>query len=185
MQKVALHYSEKDLLSLSKNAPSARVALRILMIRDRLLGEDQATLSARYGMHRTRISVWIRRYNEAGVAGLEDKARSGAPLKIDREKLASFKRRIAAGPDPEKDKRVRWRAVDVQQLLQEEFGAPYKTVQGVRRLMHALGLSALSTRPSHPKRPAGSAEEFKKTPDRTAGHPGTASRQNRGAMVSG
>jgi len=117
---------------------------------------------ARYGISHDTLWRWVKRYNEQGAKGLASKPAPGREVRLKEEDVAGFKRRILAGPSYEKDGVVRWRAVDVQALLQKEYGLEYKTIGGVCKLCHRLGLSYLTTRPSHPKRDEEAVEEFKK-----------------------
>jgi transposase len=116
----------------------------------------------RYGITRENFRHWVAWYNESGVEGLKDEARSGRPKALPQEHWSSFQARIAAQPDITKDGRTRWRAVDIQKVLREEYGGTYKSLYGVRKLCHALGRSDVTARPTHAKHNAEASAAFKK-----------------------
>lgn len=155
-------YSESDLLDLAKFCKDARQSHRIFAIRDILLGEKRSTVCERYGIRRENLRHWVVRYNACGVEGLRDEVRSGRPKLLAKDKLTSFKKRVEMQPDIKRDGYVRWRAVDIQKVLREEYGVIYTSLYGVRRLCKSLGLSYITARPTHPKHDAKAIEDFKK-----------------------
>jgi len=155
-------HSAAELLAFSKTSENVRHSHRILAIRDMLRGENRTNVCERYGVTRENLRHWVSWYNESGVDGLKDEMRSGRPKALPTEKLSTFKARIEAQPDVKKDGHTRWRAVDIQKVLREEYGVTYKSLYGVRKLCHALGLSYITARPTHPKHDALAIEEFKK-----------------------
>lgn len=159
-------HSPRELLAFSKASGNVRHSHRILAIRDVLRGESRGDVCERYGVTRENLRHWVSWYNESGIDGLKDEARSGRPKALPAEKLSTFKARIEAQPDVKKDGHSRWRAVDIQRVLKEEYGVTYTSLYGVRKLCHALGLSYITARPTHPKHDAEAMEEFKKNSPR-------------------
>jgi transposase len=151
-----------ELLAFSKTSKSVRHSHRILAIRDVLRGEARSDICERYGVTRENLRHWVSWYNESGVDGLKDEARSGRPKPLPSEKLSTFKQRIEAQPDVKNDGHTRWRAVDIQRVLNEEYGVVYTSLSGVRKLCHALGLAYITARPTHPKHDAEAIDAFKK-----------------------
>ncbi len=160
-------HSPAELLAFSKTSESVRHSHRILAIRDMMRGEKRVNICERYGVTRENLRHWVSWYNESGVDGLKDEARSGRPKALPPEKLSTFKARIEAQPDVKKDGHTRWRAVDIQRVLSEEYGVTYTSLYGVRKLCHALGLSYITARPTHPKHDAEAIEAFKKNSPRS------------------
>jgi transposase len=161
-KKIIPHHTSEELLELSKSAKNVKTSHRLLAIRDLFLGDSRKVVQERYGMSHDSLWRWVGRYNEQGAPGLEAIPQTGRPVLLNEEDMERFKERIEAQPSYETDGVVRWRAKDIQAVLEKECGAKYGSVSGVRRLCHALGLSCLTTRPSHPKRDAETVEEFKK-----------------------
>ena len=155
-------HSAAELLAFSRASENVRHSHRILAIRDMMREEKRVDICERYGVTRENLRHWVSWYNESGIDGLKDEARSGRPKALPTEKLSTFKARIEAQPDVKKDGHTRWRAVDIQKVLREEYGVTYKSLYGVRKLCHALGLSYITARPTHPKHDAEAIEAFKK-----------------------
>jgi len=177
-------HSIEELLEQSRGADTVRHSHRILAIRDMLGGASRNEVCARYGVSRENLRHWVSWYNESGVAGLKDDARCGRPKQIADDKIAAFKARIEKQPDPRKDGIVRWRSTDIQKVLEEEFGATYTSLFGVRKLCHSLGLSFMTTRPKHPKQDDEAVATFKKTPRAADGHPTKIPGQKNRTVVS-
>lgn len=165
------------LLEQSRAADNVRHSHRILAIRDILYGDLRKNVCIRYGVSRENLRHWVSWYNEFGVAGLKDEARCGRQKKIENEKISAFKERVEKQPNPQKDDVVRWRAVDIQKILEEEFDAKYTSLFGVRKLCHSLGFSFMTARPKHPKQDDEIIATFKKTPRIARRNPAKTSRQ--------
>jgi transposase len=138
-----------------------------MAIRDIVLGSLRKEVCERYGVSRETLRHWVFWYNKNGILGLRDEQRSGRPRLLSDEKLQSFKERIEKQPCQEKDGLVRWRAVDIKKILEEEYDVEYTSLFGVRKLCHSLGLSFVTTRPKHPRQDAEVIAAFKKTPEHT------------------
>ena len=162
MHKLVEHNTIEELNAASRKVKSGRVARRILMIRDIQSGMQRRKVCERYNVSTATLNLCLKRYNAEGWAGLNDKPRTGAPCKLAEEHRTAFRERLLKQPIPEKDEGVRWRIRDVQKLLADEFHATYHHEHSVSRLMKSLGIVRLTTRPSHPKKNAQEAEEFKK-----------------------
>lgn len=163
VQAVKLSHSAGELLGMSREVKDVRQSHRILAIRDIILGSQRKEVCERYGVSRERLRHWVSWYNEEGISGLKDEDRPGRPGHLSEEKLESFKERIGQQPDHEKDGLVRWRAVDIKEILEKEYGVKYTSLSGVRKLCHSLGLSFVTTRPKHPKGDAEAIAAFKKS----------------------
>lgn len=180
-----VQHTAEELLALSCKAPTARRAHRFLAIRDVVRGASRQAVRARSGISHDTLWRWVRRYNEQGTQGLEEAPRSGRPLKLQPRDEVAFKQRIEAQPDVEKDGVVRWRAVDIQRVLKDEYEVEYTSLTGVRRLWHALGLAYLTTRPPHPRRKDAAVAAFKKPPPDLGPNPTAPSRSRRRTLVAG
>ena len=161
MQALIEHNEERDLLRISR-VECGRVSHRVLAIRDILMGRIRNWVCQQYGISRETLRHWVSRYNAMGVEGLYDRERSGRPPMLSGKKLVQLKQRISVAPDPEKDGITRWRCVDIQRILREEYDVHYTSLFGVRQLLYRLGLSWISGRPSHPNKPDNALQDFKK-----------------------
>jgi transposase len=73
---------------------------------------------------------------------------------------------VEAGPDADKDGVVRWRCVDLKQVIEKRWNIDLDEVS-IGRLLKQLGFSHVSARPRHPAQDAAAIEAFKK-PSRRA-----------------
>ena len=162
MHKLVEHHTIEELNAASRKVKSGRVAGRILMIRDVQSGMHRCKVCERYGISTATLNLWLKRYNAEGLAGLNDRPRTGAPCKLAEEHHTAFRERLLKQPVPDKDVVVRWRIGDVQKLLADEFHATYHHEHSVSRLLKSLGIVRLTTRPSHPEKNAQEADDFKK-----------------------
>ena len=76
---------------------------------------------ARGGPKRLRLAAWtaslcnwVHRFNADGPEGLHDRKPPGAVPKL-----------TAAGPDPRIDGVVRWRRIDLKEVIRDRFGLDY------------------------------------------------------------
>lgn len=105
---------------------------------------------------------WVHRFNAHGPDGLVNRKPPGAAPKLTGEQKRALAALVEAGPDVETDGLVRWRRIDLKQVIRERFGADYHE-RSVLRLLHNLGFSHMSARPQHPKQDARMMGMFKKT----------------------
>ena len=64
-----------------------------------------------------RLRDWVHRFNAAGPDGLIDHKPAGAARRLTPEQEAELAALVEAGPDFERDGVVRWRCVDLQQVI--------------------------------------------------------------------
>jgi transposase len=114
------------------------------------------------GMDRQTLRDWVIRYNEAGVAGLRDRPRSGRRPRLNAAQLAELARLVEEGPDINVHRVVRWRCVDLQVEIKARFGVELSE-RHVGRLLKQLKFTRLSVRPRHPQADEAAQEAFKKT----------------------
>jgi transposase len=143
----------KDHLPLSELQRLARVekdADRAKRLRIVILGIEGWTAPAvamAVGLTRRICQRWVRRYNEEGLAGLDDRRGREARLPLTPQQQEQVRRRLDAGPT-EKDEVCSLRGKDVQRILAQEFDL-LRSLAGVYHLLHRLGYSYLRPRPRH------------------------------------
>jgi transposase len=132
-------------------------------------------------MDRQTLRDWVRRYNEAGLNGLADLARSGRPASlswVEQGKVASWveegadlarnlvsSRRAKPGAPlaaPLLNGVVRFRRADLRDRIASEFGVELHE-RSVGKLLRRLNFRRLSVRPQHPQSDPAAQEAFKKT----------------------
>ena len=135
---------------------------RLLAIALVLEGMPRRQAAEQCGMDRQTLRDWVHRYNEAGVAGLCSRSSPGRAPLLTPEQKAELRALVVAGPDPERDKVVRWRCVDLRAEVARRFGVEVRE-STIGDWLHQLGLTRLQPRPYHPKKDAAAQEAYKKT----------------------
>jgi transposase len=137
-------------------------ARRMLAIAHVLDGRTREEAAASCGMDRQTLRDWVHRYNAEGLAGLHDRPRRGPLPRLSREQEAAVAQWVRQGPDLAEHGVVRWRRIDLAQLIEQRFGIMLAE-RSVGSLLRRLGFRRLSVRPRHPEKDAAAQEAFKKT----------------------
>jgi len=155
--------SAADLRLAAARTGDAKAARRMLAIALLLEGWSREAAAEACAMDRQTLRDWVHRYNAAGLDGLFDgPRRNGPPPRLSGEQQATVAEWVTQGPDLERDGVVRWRCVDLQRRIKEEFGVELHE-RTVGKLLRRLGFKRLQPRPYHPKKDAAAQEAFKKT----------------------
>jgi transposase len=124
-------------------------------------GYSRGEAAALGGMDRQTLRDWVHRYNADGVDGLKSRHSSGRPPALSEERKAQLRELVIRGPDPETDKVVRWRCVDLQAEVARRFSVEVHENM-IGRWLHELGLTRLQPRPFNPKKDPEAEAFFKK-----------------------
>src|SRR5829696_2882369 len=117
------------------------------------------------GMDRQTLRDWVHRFNERGPEGLKDSWSKGHPPRLSAEQLAQLAEVVETGPERAMHGVVRWRRVDLQQIVAERFGVAYHE-RTIGKILKQLGFSHVSARPCHPAKDEETVAAFKKTSPR-------------------
>ena len=143
--------SAADLREAAAGTQDATAARRMLAIALVLDGWSREAAAATCAMDRQTLRDWVHRYNESGLDGLYDRLRRNGPLpRLAAEQQARVAEWVEQGPDRERDGVVRWRCVDLQQRIMQEF-AVHLHERTVGKLLRKLAFRRLSVRPQHPQ----------------------------------
>jgi transposase len=112
-----LDWDAKRVRAAAREAKDADQARRLLAIAAAYEGQDRNTAAKLGAMDPQRLRDWVRRFNEAGPEGLIDRKPAGAARRLSAEQEAKLAALIEAGPEFERDGVVRWRCVDLRQLI--------------------------------------------------------------------
>lgn len=155
-------YDAAEARALACKVTDPKQVRRLLAIAAVYDGMNRRDAAAVGGMDRQSLRDWVCRFNEAGPEGLHDHKASGAVSKLTALQKAELASLVEAGPDPQSDGVVRWRRIDLKEVIRDRFGVDYHE-RSVSRLLHDLGFSHMSARPRHPGQDAAMLETFKKT----------------------
>lgn len=146
----------------AREAADADQARRLLAIAAAYEGRDRAAAAKIGAMDRQTLRDWVHRFNAAGPAGLLDRKPAGAARRLTREQEAELAALIEAGPDVERDRVVRWRCIDLRQLILTRWNITYHE-RTIGKVLRRLGFSHISARPRHLGQDPAAIEAFKKT----------------------
>lgn len=140
-----------ELRAAATRTQDARASRRMLAIALLLEGWSREAAAEACAMDRQTLRDWVHRYNASGLGGLYDQARRNGPLpKLSDEQQAKVVEWVEQGPDLQRDGVVRWRRVDLQKRIREEFAIELHE-RTVGKLLHRLSFRRLSVRPQHPQ----------------------------------
>ena len=148
-----------DLRRLAKRETSGRVVARMLAIASVIDGMKREFAARQAGMARSRLHVWIARYNQCGIDGLRDKPKGHARRRLTEKQEQQLIDLINEGTN---GILTRWRCVDLKEEIKTRFNVDY-TENSVCKILRRLGFSHMSVRPLHPKADLETQEAFKKT----------------------
>lgn len=155
-------YSAFELRRLARTSRDARQSSRLLSLAAVLDGMSRTDAARIGGMDRQTLRDWVHRFNETGPEGLKDAWYDGPEPRLSPKQLAELAEIVETGPDPAVDGVVRWRRIDLKNVIKERFGVDYHE-RHVSTLLKKLGFSHMSARPRHPAQDAAIIEAFKKT----------------------
>jgi transposase len=145
----------------AREAKDAEQARRLLAIAAAYEGQDRTTAAKIGAMDPQRLRDWVRRFNTTGPEGLIDRKPAGAARRLTPEQEAELAALIEAGPDFARDGVVRWRCVDLRELILTRWNIAYHE-RTIGKLLRRLGFSHISARPRHLGQDPARLEEFKK-----------------------
>ena len=127
-------------------------------------------LRALTGPRRRAVAAWTARRCATGfiaiiakaLAGLRNRASTGAPSRLTPAQKQELARIVEAGPDRDAHGVVRWRWVDLRDDMKRRFSVELPE-RSVGRILNALGYRRLSVRSRRPKADEEMQETFKKT----------------------
>ncbi len=149
----------RRLAATTKNANQSRRLLSIAAVLDGMSRTDAARIG---GMDRQTLRDWVHRFNERGPDGLKDIWSQGKPPRLCAAQQAELAQLVEIGPNRAVHGVVRWRRIDLKDLIAERFGVAYHE-RTVGKILHRLGFSHISARPRHPAQDEQTVAAFKKT----------------------
>ena len=143
------HLPLSELQRLERVEKDADRAKRLRIIILGIEGWTAPAVAMAVGLTRRICQRWVRRYNEDGLAGLDDRRGREPRLPLTSEQQEQVRQRLDAGPTAQ-DEVCSLRGRDVQRILAQEFNL-LRSLAGVYHLLHRLGYSYLRPRPRHRK----------------------------------
>jgi transposase len=136
-----------ELMRFERSEKDANRSKRLRIVILAMQGWTAPAISMSVGYSRRICQRWLYRYNEWGLAGLDDQRGKQSRSPLTPEQEAEIRQRLDAGATPD-DRVCSLRGVDIQRLLASEFGV-LRSLAGVYHLLHRLNYSYLRPRPRH------------------------------------
>ena len=142
----------------SKDGGQARRLLALAAIYEGASRTEAARIG---GVTLQIVRDWVVKFNAAGPDGLIDRKAPGKAPLLNASHRAALVEAIERGPIPAVHGVVRWRIVDLAQMLWDDFSL---SVSGptLSRELRALGYRKLSARPKHHAQDPDAIEGFKR-----------------------
>jgi transposase len=157
-----LNHSASALRSIASKCDDGAQVRRLLALALVLEGRSRTEAAKQNGMDRQTLSDWVHRYNAGGIDDLKSSHAPGATPLLSEEQKAELRALVVKGPDPEKDKVIRWRCLDLQEEIARRFSVRVHE-STVGKWLRQFRLTRLQPRPCHPKTDLEAQEAFKKT----------------------
>jgi transposase len=141
------HHALQQLQDLAQAISDKRLWRRFQSVILAKQGRTASDISQALSCSLRVVKNWVDQYNRGGVEALHDRPRAGRPRQLDPQQYPQLKQRLEAPPRPE-DGVCTLRGLDIQRILQQEFGV-LMSLQAVYDLLHRLDYSSLMPRPQH------------------------------------
>src|SRR5687768_5882698 len=142
---VADHHTQEQLQVLANAITGKRTWKRFQAVLLAKQGWTAPLVARSLGRSLRGVKNWLAQYNRGGVEALQERPRTGRPRRLAPEHYPRLRQRLDAPPRPE-DGVCTLRGLDVQRLLEQEFGV-LMSLQAAYDLLHRLGYSSLMPRP--------------------------------------
>jgi transposase len=161
--------TREALLEMAEKIPGAWIGLRIAGILLVLEGWRSSQIARLFDLTRWSVVKWIRRVNEEGLSGLEEKKRLGRPCRLDQQIQKDLETALEKDPREFGLKRNRWDGIVVVEYLERVHGVKLK-VRQAQRWIRRLGFSLRRPIYRYVQATMEGVEEFQKTVKKTPGN---------------
>ena len=149
------------LRGLAAKATDGAQVRRLLALALVLEGHRRDAAAARSGMGAQTLRDWVLRYNAAGVEGLRSLRTGGRTALLTGAQMAELRELTVKGSTLEADEVVRWRCIDLREVVLRRFTVTV-CERTIGKWLRKAGLTRLQPRPFHPKSDPEAQETFKK-----------------------
>ena len=98
---VQSHHSLEELQRLTKALTKKRIWLRHQAVVLAKQGHSAPAIARALGCSRRAVQAWVGRYNQGGLAALQERPHTGRPPRLAAADVPRFRDRLEAGPTPE------------------------------------------------------------------------------------
>lgn len=155
-------FDAETLRALAKASRDAAQTRRLLALAAISSGASRTEAGAIGGVGLQTVRDWVLAFNAKGPDGLIDRKAPGARPRLNADQREALRALVEQGPLPAAHGVVRWRLIDLSQILFEDHGVSVSE-QTLSRELRAMGYRKLSARPRHHAQDPTEAAIFKKT----------------------
>jgi transposase len=141
-------FDAEALRVLAKGSRDPAQTRRLLALSAIYAGGSRSEAAAIGGVGLQTVRDWVLAFNADGPDGLVDGKAPGARPRLNAQQREALRALVEQGPTPAAHGVVRWRLVDLAQILFEEHGVSVSE-QTLSRALRAMGYRKLSARPRH------------------------------------
>jgi transposase len=147
--------------ALAKSSRDPAQTRRLLALSTIYAGGSRSEAAAMGGVGLQTVRDWVLAFNAQGPDGLIDGKAPGARPRLNAQQQEALRTLVEQGPMPAAHGVVRWRLVDLAQILFEEHGVSVSE-QTLSRVLRGMGYRKLSARPRHHAQDPEAGAAFKK-----------------------
>ena len=114
------HHSLEELQRLTKALTKKRIWLRHQAVVLAKQGHSAPAIARALGCSHRAVQAWVGRYNQGGLAALQERPHTGRPPRLAAADVPRFRDRLEAGPTPE-DGVCTFRCQDLRRILELSF----------------------------------------------------------------
>lgn len=146
MQAIKIHGTAtkiQQLVNLSKQAlrdGAYRVAARLHAVALNMEGKTAPEIAGILKVHRTKVCLWFRRWQEAGLEGMLEGHRSGRPGRLSGAQCRTLADILESGPVAYGFNSGVWTCPMVSRIIEDEFSIHFHAAH-VSRILHEIGFS--------------------------------------------
>ena len=144
----------------TRSEKNPKVARRIQIIILAIQGYTAPAIARSLSLSRRSCQQSVQRFNQQGLAGLQDQSGRGRKPLLSPEQNQIFKKRLDAGPT-DADGVCTFRGEDLRRILENEFGKVC-SLGTVYYQLHQMGYVSLTPRPQHRNADEEAQLDFKK-----------------------
>ena len=154
-------FDAQALRALAKSSRDPDQTRRLMALSSIYAGSLRSEAAALGGVGLQTLRDWVVAFNADGPVGLIAGKAPGARPRLNADQRAALRALVEDGPTPAAHGVVRWRLVDLVQILFEEHGVSVSE-QTLSRGLRSMGYRKLSARPRHHAQDLDAIPAFKK-----------------------
>src|SRR3954471_7860570 len=156
-------FDAETLRVLAKGSRDPAQTRRLLALSAIYAGRARSEAAAMGGVGLQTVRDWVLAFNADGPDGLVDGKAPGARPRLNAQQREALRALVEQGPTPAAHGVVRWRRVDLSQILFEDHGVSISE-QTLSRVLRTLGYRKVSAPPRHQAQTPQAADALKKLP---------------------